>query len=84
MRASRYAEYEWHKRQHGNARRKLEALAGQLGKTGGPGFSQSLDSLAEWLTLHIGIADRMASAHLRNHVRERGSRTKTPSPKAPK
>lgn len=70
MRTSRYPEYEWHSQQHGTASRKIKTLIGQVRHTSRSSISQSLDSFAAWLKFHVGIADRMASAHLRNHARE--------------
>ena len=74
MQASRYAEFAWHKRQHGAARRLVKELVSQFAQ-GDPGaISPLLESIGAWLTTHIGVADSMASSHLRNYEREIGAR----------
>ena len=76
MRLARYPAYEWHKRQHATARRKLQELAEGL-PAGGPGAtSGALESLGGWFRDHIGVTDSMASSYLRNHQREFGERAK--------
>lgn len=76
MRLARYPAYEWHKRQHATARRKLRELADGLLAGGPASTSGALESLGGWFRDHIGVTDSMASAYLRNHQRECGGRAK--------
>jgi len=61
MRAAHYSGYDWHKRQHDGARRRLQEI------TASP--DDLLDYLAGWLRDHTGVADRMMTASLRNAER---------------
>ncbi len=71
MRSSRYSGMHWHATQHQAGRTRLAALdAAAHGKRGESAIS-ALDALAAWLIDHITLADRMFSAHLRNHQRPR-------------
>jgi hemerythrin-like metal-binding protein len=72
MRLAQYPAYEWHKRQHATARRKLQELAAELFAGGPASTSRALDSLGGWFRDHIGVTDSMASSYLRNHERQRG------------
>jgi hemerythrin-like metal-binding protein len=69
MREARYPQVEWHKRQHATARAQLATLAASI-HTGEPAaIFDSLEAIAKWMRDHTGIADRMAGAYLRNHLR---------------
>jgi hemerythrin len=61
MRSAGYSGYEWHKRQHDTARRRVKALAADP--------DELLRYLAGWFRDHTGVADRMMAASLRNQGR---------------
>jgi hemerythrin len=67
MRAMHYASFEWHKRQHNAARKRVKALAGQI-DGGDRAAEELLQFLSAWLRDHISVADRMMGAYLRNHL----------------
>jgi hemerythrin-like metal-binding protein len=69
MQAIHYTAFAWHKGQHDAMRKKARAMArrvtaGDLAATG-----ELLTFLSEWLRGHIGVADRMMGARLRNYLR---------------
>ncbi|HZT28864.1 MAG TPA: hemerythrin family protein [Bryobacteraceae bacterium] len=69
MRAAGYSGYRWHKRQHEAARRKLTDFSRRIQEGEPEALSPLLDYLAGWLKDHIGVADSMMAASLRNHQR---------------
>ena len=69
MRRSEYPGLDWHQRQHHTGRKKLARLAGAVQAKERTVMEQALEELAEWFTDHIGLADRMFAAHLRNDLR---------------
>lgn len=76
LRAARYPAFEWHRRQHGTARGKLQDLAGTIQNGSRAEISRALASLDGWFRDHISVTDCMASAYLRNY--ERGNYGRQP------
>ena len=70
MRAVRYQAFDWHKKQHDGARRRLKQFAKRIeaGEREAPG--EMLHYLAQWLHDHTALTDRMMGARLRNFERE--------------
>ena len=68
MRAMHYASFEWHKRQHNAARKRVKALAGSIEGGDTPATRELLEFLSAWLRDHMNVADRMMGAYLRNHL----------------
>jgi hemerythrin-like metal-binding protein len=74
MRASRYAEYTWHKRQHATALRKVANMQSACAAGDPSPAIAGIESVDMWFRDHISVADSMAGAHLRNYERENGKR----------
>ena len=74
MRSTRYAHYAWHRRQHQAAPMKAALIEQSVREGDTQTALEMAGSLGEWLREHIAIADRMLSAHLRNHEREHAAR----------
>ena len=69
MRAIHYTEFEWHKKQHNAARKRSKALAKRIAAGDSAAAGELIEFLSEWLHGHLGVADRMMSARLRNYLR---------------
>jgi hemerythrin len=69
MRAMHYSSFEWHKRQHNAARKKSKALARRIEGGDAAAAEELLTFLSVWLRDHMGVADRMMGAYLRNYLR---------------
>jgi hemerythrin len=69
MRAMHYSSFEWHKRQHNAARKRAKALAGRIEGGEAAAAEELLTFLSAWLRDHMGVADRMMGAYLRNYLR---------------
>jgi len=69
MREAQYPQAEWHKRQHATARAQLAAMADSIRSRDQASIFDSLEAVAKGIRDHINIADRMAGAFLRNHMR---------------
>ena len=69
MREARYPQMEWHKRQHETALAQLATLADAIYSGDEAAIFESLEAMAKGIRDHISIADRMAGAYLRNHLR---------------
>jgi hemerythrin len=69
MRAIHYTAFAWHKGQHDATRKRSRALARRIAGGDPPATGELLEFLSEWLRGHIGVADRMMSARLRNYLR---------------
>ncbi len=69
MRAIHYTAFDWHKRQHDAARKKLKSAAKRVAGGDSAIVAEMLDYLSEWLRGHMGVADRMMGARLRNYLR---------------
>ncbi|MGA2135570.1 MAG: bacteriohemerythrin [Bryobacteraceae bacterium] len=71
MRAAGYAHYAWHRRRHKTALRKVSELRARIRRGDREAADELLRFLQGWLNDHIGIADRMLGAFLRNQQRAR-------------
>jgi hemerythrin-like metal-binding protein len=71
MRRVRYPGIRWHAGQHDTGRRKMAELAAAVKESSEPEILDKLNELGKWLTDHVGLADRMFAAHMRNNRRER-------------
>jgi hemerythrin len=69
MRAAGYAHYAWHRRQHRTALAQVARLDRRIRRGDRGAASELLEFLGGWLNDHIGIADRMLGAFLRNRRR---------------
>jgi hemerythrin-like metal-binding protein len=72
MRSSRYPSYDWHKRQHDAARKRVTEFAARAEANEAGAVSAAASFLAGWLRDHTGLHDRMMAAYLRNYERARG------------
>jgi hemerythrin len=69
MRAIHYDAFAWHKHQHDAARKTCKQLAARLEAGDVAGIGELLHFLSGWLRDHMGVADRMMGARLRNYLR---------------
>jgi hemerythrin len=69
MRAMHYPSFEWHKRQHNAARKRMKALAKGIESGDAAAAGELLEFLSIWLRDHMSVADRMMGAYLRNYLR---------------
>ncbi len=69
MRASRYTIYTWHKQQHDGARRKIRQFEEAIAQGDAAAPQQMAEYLSNWVKGHVGLADRMFGAHMRNYER---------------
>ena len=74
MRTMRFPGYDWHKRQHETARKKIRHAARAYERGATSEVTRSLEGVAAWLRDHSGIADRMLGAYFRNFERLQGSK----------
>jgi hemerythrin-like metal-binding protein len=74
MRDARYPQIEWHKRQHATLHAQMASLANSIRAGERASTFESLEAIAKWARDHTTVADRMAGAYLRNHLRERANR----------
>ncbi len=72
MRLSGYPSYEWHKRQHDTARKRVAQFAARVEANEAGAVSEMSAFLTDWLHDHTGLHDRMMAAYLRNYDRARG------------
>ncbi len=72
MRSSRYPSYDWHKRQHDAARKRVTQFAARVEANEAGAISEMTAFLTGWLSDHTGLHDRMMAAYLRNYQRTRG------------
>ena len=68
MKAMHYMGAEWHKKQHDAARKKSRELARRMAQGDAAASIDLLKFLSQWLNDHIGVADRMMGASLRNYL----------------
>jgi hemerythrin-like metal-binding protein len=66
MRAARYEAFEWHKKQHDGARRRLQQFAERIEADDREAPAELVEYVAHWLHDHIPVTDRMMSAGLRS------------------
>jgi hemerythrin-like metal-binding protein len=69
MRAIHYNGFAWHKHQHDAVRKKTKALARRFEGGDSAAAGELLQFLSDWLRDHLGVADRMMGARLRNYLR---------------
>jgi hemerythrin len=69
MRSSRYPAYDWHKRQHDAARKRVTQFAARVEASEAGAVSEMASFLTDWLNDHTGLHDRMMAAYLRNYRR---------------
>jgi hemerythrin-like metal-binding protein len=69
MRAMHYTAFAWHKRQHDTVRKKAKALTRRIEGGDANAAGELLEFLSIWLRDHMGLADRMMGAYLRNYLR---------------
>jgi hemerythrin len=71
MRAADYPAYDWHKRQHDAARKRVRNFAGRARDGDVAAVPELVDFFKAWLRDHTGLHDRMMGAYLRNFERGR-------------
>lgn len=69
MREAHYQLYTWHKGQHDTARKRARIFAERIRAGDLEAGIQFLEFLAGWLRDHIGVADNMMGASIRNFQR---------------
>lgn len=69
MADSHYLSLSWHKHQHDTARNRLKQFAADLEVEERDAAYLMLEFLSGWMRDHLGVADRMMGAHLRNYRR---------------
>jgi hemerythrin len=69
MRAIHYTAFAWHKGQHDAVRKRSRALARRIAGGDPAAAGELLEFLSNWVRGHMGVADRMMSARLRNYLR---------------
>lgn len=69
MQSANYQSYDWHKQSHDAARKRLGEFAARVEARGAGEIEPLLEFLSGWLRDHVGIADRMMSAYVRNYQR---------------
>lgn len=70
MREMRYEAYDWHKRQHDGARRRIKTFSARIEGGETKAVAEMLRYLVEWMRDHTGVTDRMMSASLRAYERQ--------------
>ena len=71
MRGARYLSFDWHKRQHETARKRLRQYAPLIEKGDAEAGAALVEFLTHWLHDHTRVTDRMMGAFLRNQQRTR-------------
>ncbi len=69
MRESRYQMFAWHKGQHDTLRKTARRYAELFYAGDTSAGAELLRFLANWLRDHLGVADAMMAASIRNHQR---------------
>jgi hemerythrin-like metal-binding protein len=69
MRAMHYTAIAWHKSQHDAVRKRAKAVVMRMEKGDSAAARELLQFLSVWLRDHMGVADRMMGAYLRNYLR---------------
>lgn len=73
MRESRFSGFEWHKRQHDAARKRVKAFGRRVEAGEKQAAREMLDYLGPWMRDHVGLADRMMASYIRNRQRVRSA-----------
>jgi hemerythrin-like metal-binding protein len=71
MRGTRYLSFDWHRQQHGTARKRLKHYGALIEAGDREAGLELVKFFTHWLDDHTAVTDRMMGAHLRN--RERAS-----------
>ena len=74
MKTERYESFDWHKRQHNAARKRLREFVRPVEKGDDVAAGVMITFLSAWLEGHAGLADSMMGAFLRNRKRGRAGR----------
>jgi methyl-accepting chemotaxis protein len=69
MQDSGFESYEWHRKQHNTARKKIAGIDAADRKKA----TEALGFLANWLRDHTSVADRIMAAHVRNWTRRKAA-----------
>ena len=69
MRVVHYAAFQWHKSQHDAVRKRTKLALKGIEADDLEACVALLKFLNTWLTDHMGVADRMMGAFMRNHLR---------------
>jgi hemerythrin len=69
MHSIHYTGLAWHKQQHDAVRKRSRTLAKRVAAGDKEAAGELLEFLSTWLRGHLGVADRMMSARLRNYMR---------------
>jgi hemerythrin-like metal-binding protein len=69
MRDSICPSFEWHKRQHNTARKRLRLFMPEIQQGDRESLEQMMEFLAGWFRDHTALTDRIMGAHLRNYHR---------------
>ena len=69
MRAARYGSLRWHKTAHDQARKRVLHFVQRREHGDAAAGVELVEHLSAWLNDHVGVADRMLGAFLRNHDR---------------
>ena len=73
MKASACPSYDWHRRQHGTARKQAKASLAAFAAGDAAAPAVFLEFLARWIKDHLSLTDRLMSAQVRNHSRLRAA-----------
>jgi len=69
MRSFHYPIFEWHRLQHETVRKRLKHFVPLIEAGDQDAPTLLIEFLRQWLTNHLGLADRMMGAYLRNQQR---------------
>jgi hemerythrin len=69
MRSFHYPIFEWHRLQHETVRKRLKHFVPLIENGDQDAPTLLVEFLHQWLTNHLGLADRMMGAFLRNQQR---------------
>ena len=69
MQSVRYPLFGWHRQQHQTARRRVKLFLPLVEEGNANATEAFLEFLAGWFADHVGVADRMMAAFVRNYER---------------
>jgi hemerythrin len=69
MRVVHYAAFDWHKRQHDTARKRLRNAVRHVDTGDANAWLELMTFLNTWLGDHMTVTDRMMGAFIRNYLR---------------
>jgi hemerythrin len=73
MRSFHYPIFEWHRLQHETVRKRLKHFVPLIESGDADAPTLLIEFLHQWLTNHLGLADRMMGAFVRNQQRLRAA-----------